>query len=182
MKTLRATAAVLLFTSGVAAAPASAQSTGPGVQFGRAGAVAAAPQRPGHYSGPRAPAPIGGPGWSRDDGWWGGDRPRHPCGKRRRCRDREYYGYGYGGIGHDRMIAGGAEGYFTQEGNQPAMVNGRPRYDYDRGYAYEYYRAEPRVQVSEGRREHSARSRDCSTEWTRDRRSGQQVAVRVCRN
>ena len=59
------------------------------------------------------------------------------------------------------------------------MVNGRARYDYDRGYPYDFYR-----ERSEQNGGYEAASREpyCETERTRDRRSGQQVPVRVCRN
>jgi hypothetical protein len=124
-------------------------------------------------------------------GYWsdferGPDQPRERCRKRGRCRgaglfNPGYYGYGYGGITYDRLIAGGAYGYYTQETDRPAVEGGRAYFDYDRGYPYEYYSGPaPRLRMGEGRPERG--SRECAPEWTRDQRTGRDVSVRVCRN
>ena len=188
MKTFGALAAASLLAAAGWAAPADAQSTGR--QFHSAGSVALAPQRPGHYSGPADPGggPLFGPGWRDDRRWWdrgrrwSGDDWDDKCRRRRWCKrpDRSDYGYAYGsGYG---MIGGGEPGFFVQSGDAPEVVNGHARYDYDRGYPYDYY-AEPTPRRSAyGRRDSAPRARYCETELTRDRRTGEQVSVRICRN
>ncbi len=174
MKTLRGAAAALLLVSAVAAAPALAQSGGSaGIGTARS---KVGPPLPRTYPGGSIGS-IGGPGWSNREG----SSRRERCRMRGWCRDRWGYGYGYGGE-HERMIAGGEFGYFNQEGDEPSMENGRPRYDYDRGYPYEHYRGERGMMMSEGPGDYGSRSRSCETERTHDRRSGRQVEVRVCRN
>ena len=183
MKTLGALAAAS-FLAAAWAVPAEAQSTS-------AGAVAAAPQRPGHYSGPadHGGNPLFGPGW-RDDGrwwdhgrWWDGDGKGDRCRKRRRCKrpDSSEYGYAYGS-GYGGMIESGEPGFFVQSGDRPEVVNGRPHYDYDRGYPYDYYSEAAPSRSEGGWTIYAPRAPSCETELTRDRRSGEQVSVRICRN
>ena len=179
MKMLRATAAALLFASALGAAPALAQpgDGGAGAGFGSAEWARSKPGKPGGGAGD---GNFGEREWARDRGSRG-----DWCRKRRWCRDRSFFGYGYGyggGIGHDRMIAGGEFGYYAQDADRPEVANGQAHYDYDRGYPYEYYRETLRMNLSEARRDYTARSRHCQTERTRDRRSGREVEVRVCRN
>ena len=136
---------------------------------------------------PRAGGGMDGPG-RPGGGWWNGDGrgDRH---WRKRCIRRGtcglygyggyYGGYGYGSIGDDSLLAN-AYGYFAQDGSGVEARNGGARFDYDRGYPYEFYSAgEPR-ETRVARRDY--RSRECSMEATRDRHSGRQVDVRVCRN
>jgi hypothetical protein len=173
MKTLRAIAAALLIASATLAAPALAQSAG--FDFVR--------------SGPGTGASPGG----THGGGWNGERPRDRerwrkrCLRNGRCGDWGSYGFGYGyggGIGHQDMMAGGRYGYFSQGGDARGLSNGRPTYDYDRGYPYEYYREGARADRSEGpgNRYARARARECSVDTTRDRRTGREVEIRVCRN
>jgi hypothetical protein len=172
MKTLGAIAAALLIASATLAAPALAQSAG--FDFVR--------------SEPGAGAPPGGP----NGGQWNGERPRdrerwrERCRRNGRCGDwgsHGYgYGYGYGGLGHQDMLAGGRYGYFSQSGDARRLSNGRPVYDYDRGYPYEYYREGARAHRGDGGGNRYARARECSFETTRDRRTGREVEIRVCRN
>ena len=182
MNMLRATAALLLMTSAAAAAPAIAQSAG----FAPAPSVPApATAIPSHPRGSGDGPSLSGRPWQTDD------RPRHPCGKRGRCRDRNFFfGYGYGsgyGHGYERdfgyrdMMEEARNGYFNHGGEARGMRNGRVSYDYDRGYPYEYYRDRSGAEENERPREYTARGRHCETELTRDRR-GQQISVRVCRN
>jgi hypothetical protein len=140
----------------------------------------AVPSRPRGAGG----AALSGRPWKSDD------RPRHPCGKRGRCRDRNFLGYGFGygyGYGYDEdfgyrdMMAEARNGYFNHGGESRGVRNGRVRYDYDRGYPYEYYRDHRDGGDYDRAPEYTARARYCETELTRDRR-GQQVSVRVCRN
>lgn len=184
MTTLRAAAAAIFLVAGAAASPALAQTmtagNGSGTSGVRAGSSMAAPERPGTYSGPRDPSSIGGPYWSSDDSQWRGPG-RNPCGKRRRCRDFYYFGHGYGGISHDRLLAGGEHGYYSQVGRTPRSSGGQAHFDYDRGYPYEYYAAGPEVEMSEGRA-YAPRVKHCTAEATHDRRTGRQVTVRICRN
>ncbi len=180
MKMLGATAAALLFAATALAVPAGAQSL-------RAAPGAGAFQSPGQ-AGATMRARPGSPGNRTPifDGRWERDEPRPPCFRKGRCGYWGLYGYGYGygygGLGHQDMIAGGRYGYFSQGGHAPRTANGRATFDYDRGYPYEYYGESDRSDRSDGRGTRYARSRDCSIESTRDRRTGRAVEIRVCRN
>lgn len=196
MKTLRAAAAlVILIGTGAAAAPANAQSAGfdPRVS-GPRGDARMVPLNQGRPHRGGFPDRPGGSHGRWDRGWNGGrvdfeagrERWRRACLRRGRCQnvgffEPGYYGYGYGGITYDPLIAGGAYGYYTQETAGPTVEGGRARFDYDRGYPYEYYGgARPRLGMSEGRPERGPR--ECATEPTRDRHTGRELSVRVCRN
>jgi hypothetical protein len=91
-------------------------------------------------------------------------------------------GFYHLGVGPSRTVVRGDFGYFRQDGLEPAVRNGKVLYDYDRGYPYDHYSGGPRIHTSEAPHEYEARSRECVTEWTHDRRTRQQVPVRVCRN
>ena len=186
MNMLNAAAASLLL---IGAAPALAQSADFGVSA--APAAGGGIMAPAHQFTPRPGDFTRRPGWRSD--WADGNRPDHRggwrkrCLQRERCRGRDHgyvygygYGYGYAGIAFDPLIAG-AMGYFVQDGDRPRVVDGRARFDYDRGYPYEYrYEGRPRVELSEAVPEY--RVGQCTDEQTRDRRTGRDVAVRVCRN
>ena len=171
MKTLRAYAAALLLGAAFAG-PALADGRG-----GGAGHQARVPQ-PGlsaivrHGGRPVTRAP----GLSANRNF---RRGRH----HRRDRDGDGFDYGYGyGIGYGGSIDGD-RGYFAEDAGAPEVANGHARYDYDRGYPYEYFAEREREPAYAGRRSDVApRVRGCETEWTQDRRSGRQVSVRVCRN
>ena len=175
MKTLRAAAAAILISSCLAAAPATAQSGG-----SSAGAWMVPLNQPrlGPDGGAGRPGRPGGGGW-----WNDGRHDRHDwrkrCLRRRTCGYYGFGGYGYGGIGDDSLLAN-AYGYFAQGGSGVEARGGSARFDYDRGYPYEYYSDGERGETRVARRDY--RSRECAMEATRDRRSGRQVDVRVCRN
>ncbi len=182
MKMLGATAAALLFAAAAMAAPAGAQisSSPSGAGTLQGGIRHAAPRTPGLYSRPASP---GRRSWN-DEGPRDRDHRPNRCFRKGRCAHWGLYGYGYGygGIGHQDMIAGGRYGYFSQGGETRGLSHGRPVYDYDRGYPFEHYSDGGRSAWSEGAGNRYARTRDCSTETTRDRRTGRQVDIRVCRN
>ncbi len=173
MKMLRAVTAALLLPSAAAGAQTAAQNA---PTFAAPEAGSGVKPRPGGASGR----------------WLNADRPRDRerwrkhCGKNGRCGNWDYhgfgFGYGYGGLGHQDMMAGGRYGYFSQGGEARALSNGRPVYDYDRGYPYEYYREGARAGRGGDRGNRYARGRECSLETTRDRRTGREVDIRVCRN
>jgi hypothetical protein len=177
MKTLRIVTAALFLGGPMCAAPSLAQSLGsfasaPGTTAGGPAASAAL----GPFSrvigrGDR----IGGPGWS-DGGSW---RERRP-GRRGHHRWPRHGWYGYGiGIGSNTATAGNG-GYFAEGAEAPTVENGQARYAYDRGYPYDHFAArDERVTDARG---YGRGAPSCETEWTRDRRTGQQVSVRVCRN
>ncbi len=180
MKTLRAAAALVALGGLAIAPPALAQSSGSIFSGGRSGSfMAPAAPAPTHSRGfergdfplPVVPGFSDGREW-RDDGRPG--RPRKPDRPRRRDSFGYYgYGIGFGGdLDPDR-------GYFATGGEPLAAANGRVDYDYDRGYPYDYYRG---GRARHGGYETASREPNCETEWTRDRRSGQKVPVRVCRN
>jgi len=200
MTLFRAAAAlVFLLGAGAGAAPAEAQSSGsrPGVSRGP-GSITMVPM---NQPRPKGDGFVGRPGRPGRSWWHGGgprdrdetwrERWRKRCLKRGRCRgfdDGFYddpfvygYGYGYGGIGYDPLIAGGAYGYYTQDGGPPRVSGGRAQFDYDRGYPYEYYSG-PRTGIEMSEAEPSYRPRECETETARDHRAGRDVSVRVCRN
>lgn len=91
---------------------------------------------PGHgnFNGgrPHRPRPGG------HHGFHGGDRDRwrgHHDG-----RDPTYL-YNYGAVGLDgpyEMVDPHGNGFFAGGGGEVRMENGRPRYDYDRSYPYEW--------------------------------------------
>lgn len=175
MKIPGAAAAIILLASAMATPPASAQWGG--AATARAWALAS-----GHS--PRRPRPPRE--WQDADGPRDGRSWRRHCKRNERCRG---YGYGYGfgggyggdgysGIGDDSLLAN-AYGYFAH-GGSASPRGGSVRYDYDRGYPYEQYSEGPVSEPTAVRREY--RSRECSMEATRDRRSGRQVDVRICRN
>jgi hypothetical protein len=186
MKTLGAIAAASIFAAGLAET-AQAQSSTP--QSGSVGSVALAPQRPGHYSGPADPGGfIGGPGWRNDGRWWdrgrwwsGDDRDEGKCRNRRWCKRPQSYGFAYG-YGSGQTLRREGPGYFVQSGDAPEVLNGRPDYDYDRGYPYDYYSEAAPTRSGGGSNTHSARTSYCETKLTRDRRTREQVTVRICRN
>jgi hypothetical protein len=175
MKTFRAAAAFIAL--GGIATPALAQSSG-SILGGQA-ASTIAPARPapsrgferGDFPLPIVPGFSDGREW-RDDGRPG--RPRRP-GRQRR---RDSFGFGGYGIGFG-VDLDPDRGYFATGGEAPTVANGRVIYDYDRGYPYGYHRGRP---AEHDGRETASREPGCETEWVPDRRSGQQVPVRVCRN
>lgn len=176
MKTLRAAAALVVLSGIAITPPAFAQFSGS--VSGRSGSFTApaAPAlsrsfEPGNFPLPIVPGFSDGREW-RDDGRF--VRP----GRRDRPRRRDWFGFGGYGIGFGGDL-NPDRGYFATGGEEPAVANGRVRYDYDRGYPYDYYSGE---RAGHGDYETASREPFCETEWTRDRRSGQQVPVRVCRN
>ncbi len=184
MKTLRA-AAALLALGGIAIAPPSlAQSSG-SISGSRSGSfmAPAAPALSRGFERGDFPLPIV-PGWSDGRGWRDSgrpDRPRRP-GRPRRRDSFGFGGYGIGFGGYGIGFGGDLNrdrGYFATGGEAPAVANGRVHYDYDRGYPYDYYRSGP---SGHGGYETASSEPYCETLWTRSRRSGQQVPVRVCRN
>jgi len=167
-----AAAAITVAGLWCAAAPAAAQG-----QFAPAGATA------------QGGVGMGGSAdWQRDDrdrrrdgrsddrderrGWRSDDRDD---GERRR-RDRRFRGgfgngvsaFYYGGYGSG-LSYDDREGGFFSDGDAVRTANGRVRYDYDRGYPYEYYRARP---AGDGGGRDFARAPRCSIERN----------VRVCRD
>ena len=179
MKTLRAAAALLALGAVAIAPPALAQFSG-SVSGAKSGFVIA-PAAPGGsasrgFERGNFPLPIV-PGFSDGREWRDGDRPDRPGG-RNRPRRRDAFGFGGYGVGFGGDLDPD-RGYFANGGEAPAVANGRVRYDYDRGYPYDYYRGE---RAGHGGYETASREPYCEMEWTRDRRSGQQVPVRVCRN
>lgn len=175
MKTLRAAAALVALCGIAIAPPALAQSGG-------------SVSGPGSFMAPAAPAPANSRGFERgnfplpivpgfEDGreWRDGSRPGLPD-KPNTPWWRDPFGFGYG-IGYGRDLDRD-RGYFAR-GGEASAANGRVRYDYDRGYPYDHYREGP--ERNDGY-ESASREPFCEMEWTRDRRSGQQVPVRVCRN
>ena len=181
MKTLRAAALVAL--GAIAIAPSAlAQSRGsvPGGQS--ASGIAPPGPAPAFSRGferGNFPLPIV-PGFLDGREWRDGSRPDRPRRPDRPDGPRRRDAFGFGGYG----IGFGVEldpdlGYFATGGEAPAVANGRVAYDYDRGYPYDYYRGGP---AGHGGYETASREPYCETEWTKDRRSGQQVPVRVCRN
>lgn len=177
MKMLSAAAATAVFTLALSASAAAGQSGG--MSSGRAApSVMLAPTpvpapfrgfEPGNFPIPGLP-PVPGGIDGRIFGPGHFPRPDHPG------KPHDYF-YGYGiGIGG---VIDRDRGYFTTEGAAPQVVGGHVRYDYDRGYPYDHYsRAiEPDFAV-----EASQRQSYCVTKWTRGRRGGESVPVRICRN
>lgn len=182
MKTLRSTLTLVMLGGMAVAAPALAQSAGSSGGGQSASVLAPAAPRPAPSRGfepGNFPLPIV-PGFSDGREWRDGAGPTRPGrpGKPDRPRRRDFYGYGYG-IGFGGTIDGADRGYFATGGEPPAVRNRHVDYDYDRGYPYDHYSGRPEREVAYGR---ASREAYCETEWTRDRRSGQQVPVRVCRN
>ena len=177
MKTLRAATAVLAL-GGIAMAPPALAQSRVG-NFGGQSASAIAPAAPAPSRGFERgdfPLPIV-PGLSDGREWRNDGRPGRPH-KPDRQRRRHWFGYGGYGIGFGGDFDPD-RGYFASGAEAPAVANGHARYDYDRGYPYDHYRGSPE---RNGSYETGSRETICETEWTRDRRSGQQVPVRVCRN
>lgn len=177
MKMFRAAAALAALGGIAIASPALAQFGG-SVSGGRSGSFMA-PATPGFSSGferGHFRLPVV-PGFSDGREWRDGGRPGRPH-RPDRPRRRDWFGFGGYGIGFGGDLDPD-RGYFATGGEEPAVANGRVRYDYDRGYPYDYYRDE---RAEHGGYETAWREPTCETEWTRDRRSGQQVPVRVCRN
>ena len=177
MMTLRAAAALVALGAIATAHPALAQS-GASISGGQS-ASTIGPARPAPSRGFERgdfPLPIV-PGYSDGREWRNEGRlGRPPRRDRQRRRDFfDYGGYGTGFIGDldpDR-------GYFATGGQAPEVANGRVRYDYDRDYPYDHYR---KGTERNGSYDTASREPNCETEWTLDRRSRQQVPVRVCRN
>ncbi|HEX8309582.1 MAG TPA: hypothetical protein VF645_14315 [Allosphingosinicella sp.] len=153
--------------------------------LGTAAIASAAPARPATGSfigaGPKAGGPIGGGhhmgpggGFRFGPGRWDGDRRHRP--DRRRSGRHGWSGYGlYGGVG----IAGpvGAvdphgNGFFNGGGGRIGLRDGRPYYDYDRSYPYEWNSAAASGHV---RDEREARPVDRAGRCTMEN------GVRVCR-
>ena len=84
-----------------------------------------------------------------------------------------------GGLAGDRAGYASNRGYFDQGADGFEMSGGGARFDYDRGYPYDRYRG-PRSEPPSHRVERGEPS--CDMVWTRDRRGGDPVGVRVCRN
>jgi hypothetical protein len=174
MKLLGTVSAALFIGAMLAAAPALAQHSG---GFGGSVAAAAAPGTvSGSFQVGAGRGGRGGRGWS--DGEWRDPRPdrRDP---RDRWARRGWYGYG--------IASGGAidrdGGYFAEGAEAPAVSNGQVDYAYDRGYPYDHFGSKTgRMADAAHSRGHGSGERFCETEWTRDRRTRQQVSVRVCRN
>ena len=165
---LRAAASLLALT--FAATPAFAESAS-SVRPAAPGRAIPRSFEPGNF-----PIPIV-PGFSDGREWRGKDRHGRPGRPDRpRRRDRNEYHYGYGAESGNYLDPD--RGYFAEGGEARATADG-VRYDYDRGYPYDHYRGSPGRQAG-----YEAASREpyCDMKWTRDRRSGQQVSVRVCRN
>ena len=177
MKTFRAAALLLALAASATSLPASAQFSAR-VSGGQS-AVTIAPAAPAASRGFERgdfPLPIV-PGFSDGREWRDGGRPGRPS-RPHRPRPRGFVGFGGYGIGYGGDLDRD-RGYFATAGEAPAVANGRARYDYDRGYPYDYYRGGPE---RSGGDETALRDSYCETQWTRDRRSGEQVPVRVCRN
>jgi hypothetical protein len=176
MKTFRA-AALLALVAIAAAPPAFAQFRG-GVSGGQSASTItpAAPAPSRGFERGDFPLPIV-PGFSDGREWRDGGRHGRPS-RPDRPRRRDIAGFGGYGIGYGSDFNRDG-GYFATQGETPAVANGRARYDYDRGYPYDYYRGGPE---RSGGDETALRDSYCETQWTRDRRSGEQVPVRVCRN
>jgi hypothetical protein len=177
MKTLRIVTAAFFLGGPLCATPLLAQGLGSfaspsGTTSGiTAGSAALGPFNRAIGRGDR----TRGPDWS-DGGSW---RERRP-GRRDRHRwpRRGWYGYGIG-ISSGRAIDPQG-GYFAEGAEAPTVENGQARYAYDRGYPYDHFGARnERVADARG---YDRGAPSCETEWTRDRRTRQQVSVRVCRN
>jgi hypothetical protein len=109
---------------------------------------------------------------------WGPERDRRDDRQRHHRRGKKHGFYAYGGIsgygdyGHTR------ESFFRGDGFVE-VAGGQPRYDYDRGYPYDFYSGGGGYEEEDGYRQ--PRESRCDMEWTRGR-DGREVAVRVCRN
>jgi hypothetical protein len=180
MKMLRTASAALLAGAMISAAPLLAQSVGSfaspsegsagaAIGSGSVGSVRAETGRADRFDRP---------GWL-DDRTWRDGRPDRRERRERRLR-RGWYGYGVG-IGISSGSTLDREGGYFAEGAQPPIVeNGRPQYAYDRGYPYDHFLSVGKE--ARGQARYSSAERSCETEWTRERRTNGQVAVRVCRN
>jgi hypothetical protein len=174
MKTLRT---LSLFGMMICAAPAFAQSSGSFARpsGGSAGAAMGTATVGSFRSG------FGGERLDRSDGTWRDRRPgRRGADDRQRWARRGWYGYGIGISSGSTLDPQG--GYFAEGAEAPAVVNGRPEYAYDRGYPYDHFGSARSTTGARAYDGYGLAERSCETEWTRDRRTGRQVSVRVCRN
>lgn len=157
---LAAAAAIAVAELWCGAVPASAQG---GQQFSSPGSGAQA--RGGDMRGD----------WRGNDrgprrDWRGDDRDDRERGRRDRRRHGGYGSAFFGGFyygGYDSLRAYDArDSGFFGDGDAVRTADGRVRYDYDRGYPYDFYRAQPAGGEGEVRRNR------CSIERN----------VRVCRD
>jgi hypothetical protein len=177
MKMLRTASAALLAGAMISAAPLLAQSVGSfaAPSEGSAGAVMGSGAVGSFRSEIGRGDRFDRVGWLEDRTW----RDGRPDRRERRLR-RGWYGYGVG-IGISSGSTLDREGGYFAEGAEPPIVeNGRPQYAYDRGYPYDHFLSVGKE--ARGQARYSSAERSCETEWTRERRTNGQVAVRVCRN
>lgn len=103
-------------------------------------------------------------------------------GRRRRNDDDYgwYFGGGYGGYGVQEPHGYRDHGYFDQRKAELARSrSSRGAFEYDRGYPYDYYGGD-REDRNEAELAMAEPVTRCRMQWTRDRRSGGQVQVRIC--
>jgi hypothetical protein len=180
MKMLRTVSAALLVGATLSAAPVLAQSIGSfaGPSGGSAGAAMGSGAVGSFQSETGRGDRFDRSGWL-DDRTWRDGRPDRRERRERRLR-RGWYSYGVG-IGISSGSTLDREGGYFAEGAQPPIVeNGQAQYAYDRGYPYDHFASIGNE--ARGQARYSSAERSCETEWTRDRRTNGQVAVRVCRN
>jgi hypothetical protein len=124
-----------------------------------------------------------------------------PSGRHRRHRDRgdfgfddgfgfgdDFYGYGYaygdgdGVVGYADGEPADFNGFFGNGGQVQRDADGRPIYQYDRSYPFEFSSAGQPRQTRAARSEgYAVRAASCSTELVRSATSTLSVPVRVCR-
>jgi hypothetical protein len=102
--------------------------------------------------------------------------------------DDDFYGYGYaygdgdGVVGYADGVPADFNGFFGNGGQVQRTADGRPIYQYDRSYPYEFSSAgqprEVRAARSEG---YAVRAASCSTQMVPSATSTLSVPVRVCR-
>jgi hypothetical protein len=179
MKMLRTVSAALLAGALMSATPVLAQSVGgfTGPSAGSAGAVTGSRVVGSFRSEIGRADPFDRSGWLEDRNWRDGPPDRHE--RRERRWRRGWYGYGIGISSGSTLDPQG--GYFAEGAEPPIVENGRAQYAYDRGYPYDHFGAANRMMAGD-RASYDSAERSCETEWTRDRRTNRQVAVRVCRN
>jgi hypothetical protein len=176
MKMLRTVSAALLAGAMMFAAPVLAQSIGSfaGPSAGSAGAAIGSGAI-GSFRTEIGRADRSG--WLRDRTWRDG-RPDRNERRERRWR-RGWDGYGIGISSGSTLDPQG--GYFAEGAEPPIVENGQAQYAYDRGYPYDHVGSADRMMAGD-RASYGSAERSCETEWTRDRRTNRDVAVRVCRN
>lgn len=120
----------------------------------------------------------GGVGLLDLPGGYRAERPRRPRGDDGDGFGWDYYGYG-DGSGVQEPIGYRDYGYFDQQ-RDGRTRSGRGGFDYDRGYPYDHYRESAADERGESDYADAASVTRCRVTWTRDRKSREQVPVRIC--